>query len=506
VSSRSSLQRLRLAAQHPSRIRPYLCRRWAHLKGRRTAVTVDRSSLRPVVVYCVITGSYDPPPTVIQADPDISYLCFADELEAVPGPWELVRIDGYFEDTKLTSGYLKSCPHLLFSRDTVAVWVDGNLTELRLGRAEVFELVADRPVAAPAHRERSRVTDEARVVADLGLDHPARTASLLQHLADLGYPDDQGLAATMLLIRDLSDPDVHRANASWWSGIATLSRRDQLTFNIALWSVGIRWTEIDVDYREPNRIFNRRPHAEPRGRMLEPSGRAAVASAWLVPRGSRPAAGQVPPIWPEERWSAVTSELLRSLNSVVGSSDAPLLDTYCHAAGSTVGPHTPPDVRRSWKREFLRRAAACSVDALEIGFDAGYRAAVLLGSNPRLHLRSVDGGGQGYAEPCAREVAAAHPGRHTVTWGEPREVLHQLPTELMAALDLVHMDAAGGVGEFETHLEWFLAHARRGCLLVVDGVLQEGMDGPLRYACRSGALEEVLPGLPPSAEIRLFST
>lgn len=164
-----------------------------------------------------------------------------------------------------------------------------------------MRLLAGGVVATPAHRERGDVVSEAQVVAERRLDDPVRMERLTRHLREQGYPDDQGLSATMMVVRDLRSPAVRRANALWWDGIVRFSRRDQLTFNYALWLAGLRWEEVAVDYREPNRLFSRRPHRAPNGRILTPTdpvSSPARCSAWLTLRRTAGANADPTIPWP----------------------------------------------------------------------------------------------------------------------------------------------------------------------------------------------------------------
>jgi len=85
----------------------------------------------------------------------------------------------------------------------------------------------------------------------------------------LGFTDDLGLSATMLLVRDLSDPEVRLLNRRWWYWILNGSRRDQLSFEPAAWSVGIDVNRLDVDWREDNAWMSRIDHARPHGTVLD---------------------------------------------------------------------------------------------------------------------------------------------------------------------------------------------------------------------------------------------
>jgi hypothetical protein len=453
---------------------------------------------RKVFVYTAITGSYDEPPTFRDLDESIACFCFTDALRELPEPWQLQPIPSYFGDPKLTSGFLKTHPHLLFPADSTVVWVDGNLDELSLSVAGVDQLLGDRSVAVPAHRERDRVRDEAEVVARLQLDDPVRVQRLLQSLQTAGFPDDLGLSATMFLVRDLSDPAMPRMNETWWRAIAELSRRDQLTFEFALWRSGLRKRVIEADYREPNELFVRKPHAAPQLRVLDQDVGSARAqtTAWLSVATDPPGHGT--PVWYQERWTSAAAALLRRLNGARGQSCASRTgEGYGHGQVA-VGERTPPDIRRSWQREFLRRSAATSRRALLIGCDGGYAAAVLLESNPVIEVRVTDE--EHHRRPCAGmvELGRTHPGRAAVSSGWAPATGW---SALLDGVDLVHIDATA-TSHSTADLCELLAELDGGALVVIRGT-----PGPLNgveKALPMGHLEAVTPGFPSEGLVRLY--
>ena len=464
------------------------------------------------VFYTAIIGDYDDLPTFVAYDAAARYVCFSDSVgaEEIPDPWELVQVDSYFADSKVTSGFLKTNAHLLFDSDCVAVWVDANLREIALDSRSCADLLSGRSVAAPPHLERSTVSEEAAVVAEWGLDHPARVTRLKRHLAAVGFPDDRGLTATMLLIRDLRDPRVAVFGNAWWDGVARLSRRDQLTFDLALWQAGLTASTIPVDWRESNDIFTRvghlpaadvvrtfasdpTPGSDPQ-RLLKPSMPFLPAE---YPRVE---------VWHPETWDVPTLTVLRELNRLVAASGERFEGNYCHFHEAVVSAATPPDPRRSWKREFLRQAAQPARSVLEVGFNAGHSSALILGCAGVRHVTAVDLGEHAYARDCARALETAYPGLVSVLWGPSSDALPMLVETMdTTEFDLVHIDGGHGDDVFAADLDWCLQHTRPGCRVLVDDCYVPYICDRLQAACASGHLIEVEAEIPTSGENRLFA-
>ncbi len=461
------------------------------------------------VFYTAIIGDYDDLPTFAQYDATAQYICFSDTLTEAPAPWEVVRVEAYFEDNKVTSGFLKANAHILFDSTCLVVWLDASLKDVTLDAYTTRALLDGRSIATVPHLLRSSIAEEMLTVFDDRLEHPQRIARLERYLADSGFPDIWGLSATMLIIRDLRDPFVVEFNQVWWRCICSLSRRDQLSFDYSLWKCGLLASRIPVDWRVTNVLFRRDLH-----RPESDGVRAMKTDLLALDCPPEVAAARVPNL-PEEypgirvRCSEVldqrTSTVLHDLNQVVVQSGEPLEGNYCHFHEATISRFTPPDPRRSWKRDFLRRAISPARSVLEIGFNGGHSAAIILGQAGDRSLLAIDGGEHRYASGCAEVIRGAHAGRFDVRWGTSANILPRLqPTEVQR-LDLVHIDGGHGAEVFNEDLAWFVNSVRPGCRLLVDDAYVPHIRERLLALCDGGILSEIDPGLESSGENRLYS-
>jgi hypothetical protein len=459
--------------------------------------------------YTAIIGDYDDLPTFSKYDPSARYLCFSDTLTEAPEPWEIVHVEPYFEDNKVTNGFLKANAHLLFDSTGLVVWLDANLKDITLDTNTACALLDGRSIATLPHLDRSSIAEEMVAVSEYQLDHPARIARLEQYLTDSGFPDRAGLSATGLLIRDLGDPFVSEFNQVWWRCIASLSRRDQLSFDYALWECGLLASEIPADWRVPNVMFRLGSHAHEAERVRSiATDLLAQDSPAVLAAAHRPALPEEYPdirVRSDEKWERRVSTILRDLNHVVVQSGELLEDNYCHFNGGTISRWTPPDPRRSWKRDFLRRAVSPARSVLEMGFNAGHSAAIILGHGDDRSLLAIDIGEHVYASGCADVISHAYPGRFEVRWGASANQLPLLqPTEVQS-LDLVHLDGGRGAEVFNGDLAWFLDSVRLGCRLLVNDAFIPRIRERLLALCNEGILIEIDPGLKSSGENRLYS-
>jgi hypothetical protein len=78
---------------------------------------------------------------------------------------------------------------------------------------------------------------------------------------DEGYPRQNGLGTTMVLVRRHNEKDCIKLMENWWTEIKYNSKRDQLSFNYIAWKYKVKFNYIDGDSRN-NKYFKRstKPH------------------------------------------------------------------------------------------------------------------------------------------------------------------------------------------------------------------------------------------------------
>ena len=109
---------------------------------------------------------------------------------------------------------------------------------------------------------------------------------------------------------------------------------------------------------------------------------------------------------------------------------------------------------------------------MEIGFNWGYSASLLLESSPASSLHSVDIGWHWYTPPTGDLLAAIYPGRFRYTWQDSREALL---TEVAAGnrYDMISVDGGHDYSIARSDIMLSVELLREGGLLMVDDT-----DGP----------------------------
>lgn len=154
----------------------------------------------------------------------------------------------YFATPRHAARCYKILSHLWLPEAACSVWLDANCQPLADTATIEADLLGDEyDVACFTHPLRTRVAEEAKVIAAAGLDEHFDLASYL-HL----YRDCNSRLVESGILARRHTPAVQAFNATWWALWTRWSVRDQLTLPIALDmhpNLRVRYLDIDVhDY------------------------------------------------------------------------------------------------------------------------------------------------------------------------------------------------------------------------------------------------------------------
>jgi hypothetical protein len=217
--------------------------------------TTDRtSSDGSYVVYTAVLGGYDQLYRPLSTDASIRFVCFTDTPEAVPSPWTAIAVAPVDDvDQRIRRArFIKTHPHRLLGGHEISVWIDANL-ELVADARELVSAMREHDIATFAYPSTYGLRDcayqEARACIARGKDFVPVIEEQVARYRGFGYPEHNGLAETSIVVRR-NTPATARSNELWWREIAGGSRRDQVSFNYALWRCGMRYDIIPGSRRE----------------------------------------------------------------------------------------------------------------------------------------------------------------------------------------------------------------------------------------------------------------
>ena len=191
-----------------------------------------------ILIYTSITGGYEQDRTDIKV--------FTKEI---------------MQDPKKSSLFYKAITPD-FDKYDYSIWIDGN-TGLKVAPEYLIEkYLKNDDIACLRHPDRNCIYDEAKTCQTLKLDKPETITSQMVRYLEKGYPKDNGLSCTTYILRRHTEKIVE-FNRLWWEEICKGSRRDQLSFDYALWKLGIKPKWFDVyhfDSHKKNPYFNYTNH------------------------------------------------------------------------------------------------------------------------------------------------------------------------------------------------------------------------------------------------------
>lgn len=190
-----------------------------------------------IACYTCITGSYDILVDPIVVSDNIDYICFSDRIfntkvwKILPLPKELSNYD-----TVRKQRLVKILAHRFLKQYVVSIWVDANIRILK-----DLNLLLDQydlnkhDFYVRRHLSRQCIYDEARVCIEKKKDSKKTISKHIAKYEAEGYPKDNGLVETGILIRQHNKLNCSQLEDYWAKEVINGSYRDQLSFNYVVW-------------------------------------------------------------------------------------------------------------------------------------------------------------------------------------------------------------------------------------------------------------------------------
>lgn len=208
--------------------------------------------MKRYVIYSALVGAYDDilQPKVV--DERFDYILFSNDIkEERVGVWEVRPIMYHNDDRTRICRYVKSHPEELVKEYEVSVWMDASiqiLTDYLYQR--VIELdKTECLIATLGHPTRNCIYEEAFAVLKMRIEYEGTIVRWCHELRKENYPRNNGLNETGLLYRKHHAKEIMQLDNLWWACVEKYSRRDQLSFNYALWKCGL---SFDLILDNPN--------------------------------------------------------------------------------------------------------------------------------------------------------------------------------------------------------------------------------------------------------------
>lgn len=202
---------------------------------------------RRVIYTCLMGERETLVEQAIERSGDIDYFCFTDDSQLTSEFWSVVQVPQALPgDAARSSRYIKFLGHKVLQGYEEWLWID-NRVRLKKEPVELFDVLAkEADLSLAPHDHRSSLRGEINAVIRLSKDHPFRVREFEAFL-ERQNPEILGtkvFAGTLILRRN--SPAVREMMRGWLDLVLRFSRRDQLTFPIALSRTSVRFKELPI--------------------------------------------------------------------------------------------------------------------------------------------------------------------------------------------------------------------------------------------------------------------
>ena len=198
-------------------------------------------------VYTARIGGGLPLPKRLETwDHSWDYICFTDEKEKLPQPWQSRPTKLACLTPRLTARFHKANPNAVLDGYDTTIWID--LCFALEEPEKVIKDLGDDEVLTFRHPDRSSVREEAKVIRSLKKASNLQVDAILMVLELAGYDDDIPLPATGLIARR-DTIKVIEFNETWWKLIRLFCVRDQMSFGLAAHNASVSVRFLEGNYR-----------------------------------------------------------------------------------------------------------------------------------------------------------------------------------------------------------------------------------------------------------------
>lgn len=222
---------------------------------------------RKFVIYTAVVGHYDEIKQPQVVDERFDYILFSNDIkEKCIGVWQIRSIP-YFNpiQTKIAR-WVKTHPEELLPEYEASLWIDANIQIISGDFYDrVRSLYTEKTlISTVTHPKLNCVYQEMLVMICARYEKESVVIDWGKILRKENYPKNNGLVETGLLYRCHSNNIVIDFDRLWWACINEYSRRDQLSFNYALWKKNISYVPFfkkGINVRNSSMVMYEEVHA-----------------------------------------------------------------------------------------------------------------------------------------------------------------------------------------------------------------------------------------------------
>lgn len=178
------------------------------------------------VIYTAITSGYDKLKEPLIITPGWDYICYTNNKDLKSKVWKIILVNlNCIKDVRKIKIIQP------FESD-ISLWIDGSI-DINCNLNEFIKNNHKSSFSVMKHPDRNCVYEEAKACIRLKKDNEDIINNQVSTYKEEGYPHNNGMVATGLIIRSNNEV-VKEFCKCWWSEVEKYSRRDQLSFNYIL--------------------------------------------------------------------------------------------------------------------------------------------------------------------------------------------------------------------------------------------------------------------------------
>lgn len=199
------------------------------------------------VIYTAITGNYDNVKEPKYINPAFDYILFTNNPEIKSDIWQvrLVDNDEQLDNVRLARR-IKILGHEYLPEYDYSIWVDSKFEITDNLEEYILAYRRQEPILCFTHYVNDCVYKEKELCSLLKNDSSEIMEAQIERYRKEGYPIENGLVESGILVRDFKNERLHKVMETWWREILNGSRRDQLSFNYACWKNDFMYDSTDL--------------------------------------------------------------------------------------------------------------------------------------------------------------------------------------------------------------------------------------------------------------------
>lgn len=193
------------------------------------------NSVNKKVIYTCITNGYDVLTDPLVVNDEWDYICFSNQ-EIKSKVWKIIRIpnDASEEVGQMVQRKIKILPHKYLNGYDVSIWIDGNI-QPKVDAELIYQTHGIKPFNISAHPFRDCIYTEFDAVSAQKKETVGKLNSLRQKYLREGYPKNNGLVQSGIILRQHNNDSIIAISNNWWKFMKESTHRDQLVFNYLMW-------------------------------------------------------------------------------------------------------------------------------------------------------------------------------------------------------------------------------------------------------------------------------